>query len=66
MGGAGERPPLPVPSPPGRLMARCRPAPGPAPLRADTYRGGGAPAPPAGERFAGALAIGEEPPELES
>ena len=66
MGGAGERLPRSQSRLPGRLMARCRPVPGPAPLRADTYRGGGAPAPPAGERFAGALAIGEEPPEPES
>lgn len=63
--GQGETPGSQSPLP-GWLMTRCRPTPGPAPVRADTYRGGGAPAPPAGERFAGALAIGEERPEPES
>lgn len=58
LGGAGERTPAL-----GRLIARWRLAAGPAPLRVDAHRGGGAPAPPAGERAAGANAIGEEPPE---
>lgn len=45
---------------PGSRLASDRPpAPGPAPLRADTHRGGGAPPPPAGEGVTGALTIGE-------
>ncbi|KAF5920150.1 hypothetical protein HPG69_006421 [Diceros bicornis minor] len=43
----------------GCLIVKCRLASGPAPLRVDAHRGGGAPAPPAGERDAGAIAIAQ-------
>ncbi|KAM9108043.1 leucine-rich repeat-containing protein 71 isoform 3-T3 [Megaptera novaeangliae] len=60
-------PALAVPGPqPHPGQGRPEAGRGPAPLRADAHRGGGAPAPPAGERFAGALAIGEERSEPET